>query len=331
MDKVSKKADGLGVVTTIWFVVLHYGPVDKTIRCVNSLLQQDNVIGINCNVLIVENGYVPARDDKLSELYGARQDVAILQSVDNLGFSGGNNLGYRYVREQSPDDCSNTIALFLNNDTEIPDKRFVSKLVYGYTESSFDVLSPDVFDPSVQQHQSPLCKGSEIDRYAEMESMRAKALIEEHGIKKIRHFFKNTMYNFFRLTKLGKRVIAKRRMCDRSSCAWMRPADDVVPQGSAVIFGPSYLKASDVAFDECTFMYYEECILKIKCDRLGLSIRYEPSLQVLHYHSEITLRSLFANNPEKRRKQAQWTLDSYQVYLDYCKTDEIFSQKLAIR
>lgn len=304
-------------INAVFFVVLHYGPIERTIRCVDSLLNQEKVPGVHCGIAIVENGYSPARDDGLSLKYSQREGVVLIKSVENLGFSGGNNLGYDYIEQKSADGCSGTIAVFLNNDTEISDPAFVAKLVAEYEATHFDVLSPDVFDPSVQQHQSPLCKGADIDAYARGEALKAKELLDEPAMARIYHAFKNRVVACFGITAIGRRLIRRRRIGTTPSADWEQPLEDVVPHGSAVIFGPSYLDKSTVAFEQQTFMYFEECILKKKCERLGLSIRYLPTLQVLHHHNEITLDSLFANTYEKRRKQARLTVEAYQGFLDY--------------
>lgn len=304
-------------INTVYFVVLHYGPIERTIRCVDSLLTQEKVSGVHCCIVIVENGYSPARDDGLSHKYSECEGVVLIKSVENLGFSGGNNLGYDYIERQSVDGCVGTIAVFLNNDTEISDPAFMAKLVAEYETTHFDVLSPDVFDPSVQQHQSPLCKGSDIDTYARGEALKARALVDEQTLARIYHALKNRVVACFGITAIGRRLIRLRRIGTTPSTDWEQPLEDVVPQGSAVIFGPSYLDKSTVAFEPQTFMYFEECILKKKCESLGLSIRYLPTLQVLHHHNEITLESLFANTYEKRRKQARLTVEAYRGYLDY--------------
>jgi GT2 family glycosyltransferase len=312
-----EKALPVSNIDTVWFVVLHYGPIDKTVRCVDSLLRQEDVPGITSKVVIVENGYNETRDSGLADRYGSSDEVILLESAENLGFSGGNNLGYRYLKHRSPNNCSRTCAVFLNNDTEIPDGLFSEKLVGEYRHRPFDVLSPDVYDPAVRLHQSPLCRGQEIDRYAHEEFENARALLGEAYPMRMLHACKNRCVALFGSFDHGRELIAEKRRRLAPSSDWQEPLDDVVPQGSAVIFGPAFLQKSDAAFDEVTFMYFEECILKEKCDRLGLSIRYQPELQVLHHHNEITAQTLRSSTYQKRRVQAQRTVDAYQSYLTY--------------
>lgn len=304
-------------INMIYYVVLHYGAVGKTIRCVDSLLRQVKIPGVSSEIIVVQNGYIPKDSEPLVKRYGVCDCVTLLESVENLGFSGGNNLGYDFIKQQSADGCRGSLAVFLNNDTEIVNPTFAAELVCEYENAPFDVLSPDVFDPSVKQHQSPLCNGPDIDTYAFEESQKARDLIDESWPISLYHSLKNRAVACFGITALGRALIAKRRVETTPSAEWEKPLDDVVPQGSAVVFGPPYLTKSAAAFDECTFMYFEECILKKKCERLGLEIRYLPKLQVLHHHNEITRESLFANTFEKRRKHAQLTLDAYQRFLDY--------------
>lgn len=304
-------------IDTIWFVVLHYGPIDKTVRCVESLLNLDTISGVTSKVVIVENGYNKVRDSGLAYKYGSTKNIFLLESNENLGFSRGNNLGYQYLKKHSSNGCSGTCAVFLNNDTEISDKYFSEKLIECYRRRAFDVLSPDIYDPAVRQHQSPLCRGGEIEQYAQKEFKNARALLNESHAVRIFHAFKNRCVALFGVFPYGRHLITEKRSRLAPPSEWQEPLDNVVPQGSAIIFGPSFLQKSDAAFDEITFMYFEECILKKKCDRLGLSIRYQPELQVLHHHNEISAQTLRRATYRKRRLQAQRTVDAYQNYVAY--------------
>lgn len=310
--------DKVGHTTTdisdVWYVVLHYGSLAPTIRCINSLLAQSVSSDSTLHVLVVENGYTQARDERLEEMFCDDACVDFIRSHDNLGFAAGNNLGYTRVKH-SIDAGGRCIAVFLNNDTEVPDADFTERLLVEYRRRPFDILSPDIYDPAVMQHQSPLCAGSDIDDYAYGEYVRAKALLSQSRAKKAGRAIKNRLTALVGYSKHGRNVIASKRAVAAPSSNWREAQEDVVPQGSAVIFGPSYLSECDVAFDEMTFMYFEECLLKKRCDRLHLSIRYTPCLQVLHHHNEITAKSLEQNTFRKALKCAQLTVSAYEAYV----------------
>ena len=300
-------------ISDVWFIVLHYGSPAPTIRCINSLLAQSVPSRTALHVLVVENGYVKTRDEHLEEMFRNDACVNFIRSCNNVGFAAGNNLGYVHVKDSlSADD--RCVVVFLNNDTEIPDAGFTEKLLAEYRRQPFDVLSPDVYDPAVMQHQSPLCTGSEIDDYAYGEYMRAKALLSQSWARKAGRVIKNRLTALVGRLERGRAAIASKRAAAAPSSNWRKAQEDVVPQGSAVIFGPSYLSECDIAFDEMTFMYFEECLLKKRCDRLQLSVRYTPYLQVLHHHNDITSETLEQNTFSKALKCAQLTVDAYEAY-----------------
>jgi GT2 family glycosyltransferase len=99
-------------------VVLNWNLPKDTQRCVLSLCNSDYP---NLRVLVVDNG---SDADLYAELRAALPaDVEFVRSEMNLGFAGGNNLGFHYALEHGAD-----YVLVVNNDTVV-DPRMVSQLV----------------------------------------------------------------------------------------------------------------------------------------------------------------------------------------------------------
>jgi len=66
--------------------------------------------------------------------------VKLIISKENLGFSGGNNLGIKYALKQNPD-----YILLLNNDTAV-DKNFLTELTkVAEKNSNAGVLMPKIY------------------------------------------------------------------------------------------------------------------------------------------------------------------------------------------
>ena len=98
-------------------IVLDYNGRDVTLQALASLTAQDYPA---CDVVVVDNG---SSDGSEAAIRAAYPGVAVVRSEQNLGPSGGGNLGFRWALEHGYD-----YALMLNNDIEVaPD--FVRRLV----------------------------------------------------------------------------------------------------------------------------------------------------------------------------------------------------------
>ena len=88
-------------------ILVNYNGFKDTVECINSLRYIDY---INYDIIVVDND--SEKDyDLLSAKY-SDSNVTVLSSESNLGFSGGNNIGISYARNQGAD-----YILLLNNDT----------------------------------------------------------------------------------------------------------------------------------------------------------------------------------------------------------------------
>lgn len=87
-------------------IVLNWNGWQDTIDCLNSLKQNTYP---HLTVIVVDNG---STDDSLERIRGADPNI-LLESKNNLGFAGGNNLGIRYALAHGAE-----YLWLLNNDTK---------------------------------------------------------------------------------------------------------------------------------------------------------------------------------------------------------------------
>jgi GT2 family glycosyltransferase len=102
---------------TIFVIILNWNGWQDTAECVESCGKLDYP---NFHILVIDNG---STDDSEAQLQERFPDLEIIQTGENLGFSGGNNVGIKYALEQGAE-----YIWLLNNDT-IVDPRCLSLMV----------------------------------------------------------------------------------------------------------------------------------------------------------------------------------------------------------
>jgi len=86
-------------------IVLNWNGWADTIECLDTLKKCRYP---RLTIIVVDNG---STDDSVARIKAARPDILILESGNNLGFSGGNNIGIRHALDNGAD-----YFWLLNND-----------------------------------------------------------------------------------------------------------------------------------------------------------------------------------------------------------------------
>lgn len=112
-------------------VVIHWGSVDDTLRCVESLLKQ------SCRsreIVVLDNG----TDAEIGlRLEDKEHEVRIIHLPENIGFTGGANKAVELAREGNFKWC-----WILNNDTVLNQTYSLTNLLSFASNSSSTVISP---------------------------------------------------------------------------------------------------------------------------------------------------------------------------------------------
>ena len=98
-------------------IILNWNGKEDTLECLASVKKIDYS---NFEILLVDNGSVDDSVEAVSEHY---PDVTLLQTGDNLGYAGGNNVGIRYALDNKAE-----YVLLLNNDTVV-DVQLINALI----------------------------------------------------------------------------------------------------------------------------------------------------------------------------------------------------------
>ncbi len=120
-------------------VILNWNGCRDTLACLASLRR---LTYSNFHTIVVDNG---STDGSACEIRSAFPDVELIETGQNLGFAGGNNVGIRRALERQSD-----YALLLNNDTEVD-----PKLIDAFVAAARNNTDAGVFSGKIYYHSEP--------------------------------------------------------------------------------------------------------------------------------------------------------------------------------
>ena len=125
----------------ISIVILNYNGLSETLECLESIKACE--VGNNSiEIIVVDNNSSDGSGGALSKL----KDINLIENRQNLGFSGGNNVGIKKAIARGSD-----AVLILNNDT-IVDKSLFTNLISALKVA--DIVSPKIyFAPGFEFHK----------------------------------------------------------------------------------------------------------------------------------------------------------------------------------
>jgi GT2 family glycosyltransferase len=104
----------------VYIVLVNYKGYKDTVECIESL---NKINYDNYKVVVVDNASGDGSYEKLKAEYG---EHIIIESQDNIGFAGGNNIGIRLAMENQAE-----YVMLLNNDT-IVHSEFLMHMVHCF-------------------------------------------------------------------------------------------------------------------------------------------------------------------------------------------------------
>ena len=281
----------------ICYIILHYKNIDETIKCVTSLEQTASV---KSQIIIVDNGSNDFSGEKLKQLYRDDPQCHVLILAQNLGFSQGNNEGYRYAkREFNPE-----YIVITNNDVIFFQRDFEEKITQIYEETHFDVLGPDIYVPRHRDHQSPLFKTAITVPQLENE-LNEYQYYQKNPTKFVRrlkfHAFKNMLCSKSRVINYLYSKMRGKDILD-----YRKRYLDVGLQGACLIVSKDFICNEDKAFDPEPFLYEEEFFLFYRCKKKGYRMVYDPSISIRHEEA-----ASFSNMKKKKIERISFMLDHH--------------------
>jgi hypothetical protein len=145
----------------ISIVSVQYGHPEVTLEMIKSL---KNISYPNIEIIVVDNASPNCNPDIVKE---TNPDIIYIKSEINLGFAGGNNLGFKVAKGK--------YILLLNNDTEV-DKGFLEPMVkkmennpeIGIVSPKIRFFhSPDILQYTGYEHINPITQRGGARGFAE--------------------------------------------------------------------------------------------------------------------------------------------------------------------
>lgn len=130
-------------------VVLNYNGGDLLVDCIKSFL---NLEGIIFKLILVDNGSNDGSIEK-AEKIDAGKKIKIIHTGQNLGYTGGNNVGIEYAMKKGFD-----YVMIVNSDTIVLNPLFLKEMVdYGERTPDAAIIGPKVFFRSRKVVQNTIC------------------------------------------------------------------------------------------------------------------------------------------------------------------------------
>jgi len=124
-------------------ILLNWNQFKLTIDCLKSVLKSKLGNKINLKIIVVDNGSKGKDVKKINSFIkssGSKGKIKLIKNKENLGFTGGNNIGIRYALKDKAD-----FVFILNNDTEIKDDCILELWKAFSKNGNIGIVSPKIY------------------------------------------------------------------------------------------------------------------------------------------------------------------------------------------
>ena len=281
---------------------------DTTIECIDSIMKNTSID--DYRIIVVDNASNNGSYERLLEYYEGQTRIEWIHNDRNYGFSTGNNIGYRYAKN----NFSPQYILIGNNDLVFHQADFVQRLRKLGEEYPFYVAGPDIVNLK-GEHQNPLRLHLRPAAVIKKKKRNKKIFLYVLKIRKHIPLLQGIVDIMDKIYMSGGEKTQK----GNASAGMMK---NIVLHGACVIFSQKYIQNHDDAFPEYTFLYMEEDILTLRCEKLGYDTYYFPQLEVMH-KEDVSTDSVVKNKLEKNIFVLTETMKSLEIYLQLLEKDVI--------
>lgn len=271
----------------VCFLILHYQTIEDTKECINSILM--NIKYDNYSIVVVDNGSPNGSGKELIELYKNNPKIKIIISEKNIGFAKGNNLGFKYIKNNMDAD----FIVMINNDVIMQDADFVKKIIEEYEREPYHILGPKIISSVNQKNQNPMPATLKNLKEVKMGIFKTRILL---------------LLNYLRIDGALLKVYEK--LIKKAEKDGLNQLNDYMLNGSCLVFSKDYIKIYDGLYEN-TFLYGEENILYFISKRDNLKMRYLENAFIYHKEDSAT-NSIVKEGYQKRRFKYKHSLKSFK-------------------
>ena len=271
------------------FVVLHYGDAAVTMEAIESIRSLDKDER-KVSVIVVDNASPNESGEQVKKQIESLPDFYYIHNEENLGFARGNNVGFKYAKNELKAD----FIVLMNNDAVIESEDFFALVEQNYSSEKFAVLGPSIRTP-VGKEQNPL-------RLKLLRGFRLKLTVA--------YLWMDLLASFLFISPVFSSLLKKvSRRISKQECSAM---NNVELHGSFLIFSPEYIEKFD-GLDDRTFMYCEEEFLFARCVFNNLKTRFNPAIHIFHNEVE-NRKACILQQRKKRLFRLKNCLKSLKIY-----------------
>lgn len=271
------------------FVILHYGDAAVTMEAIESIRSLERG-GHKVSVIVVDNASPNGTGEQVKKQIESLPDFYYIHNEENLGFARGNNVGFKYAKNELKAD----FIVLMNNDAVIESAEFFALVEQDYSSEKFAVLGPSIRTP-VGKEQNPL-------RLKMLRGFRLKLTVA--------YLWVDLLASFLFISPMISCLLKKfPRKQTRQELSAM---NNVELHGSFLIFSPEYIEKFD-GLDDRTFMYCEEEFLFARCMFNNLKTRLNPAIHIFHNEVENSKASILQQR-KKRLFRIRNCINSLGVY-----------------
>lgn len=288
--------------TNIGIVILNYIAYKETISLTNQFLNLPQN-EINLRIIIVDNCSPNYSFVNLEKQYQKSSIVSVVQTPHNIGFANGNNFGYKALRQFMDPDY----VIFSNSDIVLKDNDLFKWIINNYEQYHFGILGPSIYSLRTKIHQNPCENWSESIKY-------------NYKLLKRMKWARLKLKLHLLFSPLIKENIPRQQVLV-DSVKYKKFTTSKTLHGAFLIMSSLYLKEFEQPFDTGTFLYMEESILKLRCDKKNILMLFSPTYEVNHLQATSTQK--VSNSVLKRQLiRRNCEIDSLKRYINILKEEQ---------
>ena len=226
----------------------------------------------NLSVIIVDNSSPSTLAESMKDVLVENPNFSILTPGRNLGYYGAATWALStYCTSQPLPEWT----IVSNVDLAIRAENFFQRLIDFGSQHDFDVIAPAISSELSRRDQNPFM----VTRPSPGRMHFYKSIFRYYPI--------NVAYSMLSLSLLKLRSLRVHTQEVKLKPSLNRPISIYAPHGSFIAFRSSYFEKGGT-LDHPVFLFGEEIFVAETARRLGLTIGYDPRLQVIHREHKST-------------------------------------------